>query len=89
MITSTFDRLKPDWIIDSGATQHMTYERDFLADYIEFKKPCTVNLGDNRKILAYGKGTYRITSDLDESTQRIALKDVLYLPDLGKNLLSV
>ena len=47
------------WIIDSGATQHMTYERNNLSEYVEFKRPCRVNLGDNRVILAYGKGAYR------------------------------
>ena len=34
------------WVIDSGATQHMTYERDNLSEYVEFKRPCKVNLGD-------------------------------------------
>ena len=77
------------WIIDSGATQHMTFEKNHLSDYVEFKQPCTVNLGDNRTILAYGKGTYRILADLDGNVQHIALRDVLYLPDLEKNLLSV
>ena len=50
-------------IIDSGATQHMTYEKDQLFNYVEFKQPCTVNLRDDRSILAYGKGTYRINSN--------------------------
>lgn len=77
------------WIIDSGATQHMSFERDSLSDYIEFRQPCTVNLGDNGSILAYGKGTYHLLADLDENSQPIALHDVLYLPDLKKNLLSV
>ena len=35
-----------NWIIDSGATQHMTFEKDCLSDYVEFKQPCVVNLGD-------------------------------------------
>ena len=77
------------WIIDSGATQHMTYEKDQLFNYVEFKQPCTVNLGDDRSILAYGKGTYRIVADLGDRVQNISLRDVLYLPDLEKNLLSV
>ena len=46
---------KSGWIVDSGATQHMTFERDHLTDYVEFKQPCKVNLSDNRTILAYGK----------------------------------
>ena len=77
------------WIIDSGATQHMTFDKDSLSDYVEFKQPCIVNLGDNGKIFACGKGTYRLVADLEDGTQHIALHDVLYLPDLDKNLLSV
>ena len=55
-----------EWIINSGATQHMTFDTDSLSDYIEFKEPCTVNLGDNGTILAYGKGTYHIVADLED-----------------------
>ena len=80
---------KSDWIIDSGATQHMTFAKECLADYVEFKQPCVVNLGDNRSILAYGKGTYHVTAELDGHVQPISLRDVLYLPELDKNLLSV
>lgn len=43
------------WIIDSGATKHMTFERNSLSSYIEFKTPSPVTLGDNRVIFAYGK----------------------------------
>lgn len=80
---------KCGWIIDSGATQHMTFERNCLSNYVEFKKPCTVNLGDNRSILAYGKGTYHVKAAVDDHTQKIALQEVLYLPELENNLLSV
>ena len=56
-----------------------------LPEYVEF----VVNLGDSRTILAYGKGTYHFTSDVDGHTQSISLCEVLYLPDLEKNFLSV
>ena len=86
----TFDSLYNSvWIIDSGATQHMTFENNQLSDYVEFKQPCTVNLGDNRSILAYGKDTYLIVADLGDRVQNISLRDVLYLPELEKNILSV
>ena len=78
-----------DWIIDSGATQHMTFEKNRLTDYIEFKQPCKVNLGDNRTILAYGKGTFSLVADLNGQSQNIGLREVLFLPELEKNLLSV
>ena len=41
------DEENSGWIVDSGATQHMTFERDRPSNYVEFKKACTVNLGDN------------------------------------------
>ena len=90
LATSTMNVIgSSEWIIDSGATQHMTFKRNNLDDYVEFKKPTVVNLGDNRSILAYGKGTYRVTAVVDDKLQKIALRDVLYLPELDKNLLSV
>ena len=88
LITSNVANMS-DWIIDSGATQHMTFERNRLTDYIEFKQPCKVNLGDNRTILAYGKGTFSLVADLNGRSQNIGLREVLFLPELEKNLLSV
>ena len=67
----------------------MTFERARLSNYKEFKKPCVVNLGDSRSILAYGKGTYHVTAAVGDHTQNISLQEVLYLPELDKNLLSV
>ena len=61
----------------------MTYEKNRLVNYVEFKQPRKVNLGDDRTIHALGKGTYNLGDDLGNgSTQNIALKEVLYLPDL-------
>ena len=56
---------------------------------LEFKQPCVVNLGDNRSILAYGQGTYKAKAVLGDGNKNISLQDVLYLPDLKRNLLSV
>ena len=87
---TTSDQATDDgWIIDSGASQHMTFDRDALEDFVEFKNHAIINLSDNRQILAYGKGTYRTIADLGDGIQHIALKDVLFVPDLEKNLLSV
>jgi len=37
-----------DWIIDSGASRHMTFENDVLHDYKEFETSEPVGLGDCR-----------------------------------------
>ena len=39
----------------------MTFMRNNLEDYVEFKERSVVNLGDNGSILANGKGTDRVT----------------------------
>lgn len=78
------------WVIDSGATQHMTGEKSRLANYVEFKQPCKVTLGDDRTICALGKGTYVLVAALGNGrTQNISLKERLHLPELKKNVLSV
>ena len=40
-------------------------------------------------ILAHGKGTYHVKAVLNDHVQEIALQEVLYLPELEKNLLSI
>ena len=67
----------------------MTFERTRPSNYTAFKKPCIVNLGDNRLILTYGKETYHVKAAVDDHTQNLSLQEALYLPELEKNLLSV
>ena len=57
----------------------MTFERNNLEDYIEFKQSSVVNLGDNRSIFAYGKGTYHIKAVVNGKLQKMALRDVLFV----------
>jgi hypothetical protein len=45
-----------DWIIDSGASQHMTSSRDLLMNYQEFWEPEPVVFGDGRSVHALGTG---------------------------------
>ena len=44
------------WFIDSGATKHMTFQRNIITDYKKYKEPSKIYLGDNRIIEAYGEG---------------------------------
>lgn len=77
------------WIIDSGATQHMNYQRECLSDYVEFKNPAAVKMGDDHVILAHGKGICHLKAEFDGCVQSTALQNVWYLPELGRNPLSV
>ena len=48
------------WLVDSGASNHMTRERKLLAEYEKFDKPQKVSLGDGRLVDAVGTGNVHL-----------------------------
>ncbi len=79
------------WIVDSGATSHMTSDADLLKDYTCFEEPRVVRLGDGRKLSATGRGSVYMKidrSDIDTSTIDVKLQNVLLVPDLACSLFS-
>jgi hypothetical protein len=40
------------WVIDSGATDHMTRQMDYFASYDEFEQAIQVRIGDSKFIEA-------------------------------------
>jgi hypothetical protein len=74
------------WLIDSGSSKHMTCQRDILSCLTKNKFPQKITLGDDYQypIKGVGESNYK----LDSGTP-MKMKDVLYVPDLTKNLLSI
>ena len=69
-----------DWIVDSGASRHMTWDRGQLEDYRTSDKPELVRLGDNHVVEAQGIGNVRISVALEDGrVQKSVLCDVLYV----------
>ncbi len=54
------DHTTYNWIIDSGATQHMTFKREWFTTY-ESIVPRKVYMGDDTILEATGKGSVRNT----------------------------
>jgi hypothetical protein len=77
---------KQRWLIDSGASRHMTSQKECLEDYVEFEKGEPVTLGDGKTVQAIGKGNVKLQLG-SQSTG--TLQSVLYVPHLSCNLLSV
>ena len=48
------------WLIDSGASSHMTPKREYFSTYRAFSTPEKVGLGDGRTVEAVGVGTVRV-----------------------------
>ena len=74
------------WYIDSGASSHMTGIRQYFIDLTETGLDLDVVLGDNSSVKAVGRGLVSFQRDHRESMK---LRDVLYVPRLKKNLVSV
>jgi hypothetical protein len=74
------------WLIDSGVSKHMTGQRDILSSLTEKNFPQILTLGDDYQypIKGVGESTYKL-----DSRTLMKMKDVLYVPSLTKNLLSI
>src|SRR5262249_38250173 len=75
---------KKEWLIDSGCTNHMTNDADLFCD-LDHTCRTKVTLGDGTTVDALGKGSIQIQTH--KGTKLI--RDVLLVPDLNQNLLSV
>jgi len=77
------------WIIDSGASRHMTSNKKLLSDYWKFDVPETVRLGDGRSVEALGTGRVKITVETSRGKKTTMMGGVLYVPKLACSLFSV
>ena len=78
------------WILDSGATCHMCNNEAMFSDLQALQNPLNVTLGDGRDLHAVGRGNVVLTMNLpQDKTESYTLHDVLLVPDLAYNLVSV
>ena len=88
--TSTDVPQMEKWLVDSGASSHMTHQKEFLLDYREFATPEKVGVGDGRVVEAVGIGNVRLNMLFKASeSKRATMNSVLYVPKLACNLFSV
>ncbi|UYV84036.1 hypothetical protein LAZ67_X000937 [Cordylochernes scorpioides] len=81
---------KDSWIADSGATDHMTFRREWFSTFEEIPEGVhPVCLGDGKKIYAKGKENIDILSYVDSQEINATHLDVLYIPELETNLFSI
>lgn len=78
------------WLLDSGASSHMTSQVDYLTNYRTFDTPEKVGLGDGRIVEALGVCDLKLKMLFKVSDPRqVELSGVLYVPKLTCNLFSV
>jgi hypothetical protein len=74
------------WLIDSGASRHMTGFRIHLTNLVEKETNLHVVLEDNAIYNVKGVGTSTFQLDFDMHLQ---LSEVLYVPGMKRNLVSI
>jgi hypothetical protein len=74
------------WIIDSGASRHMTGDQDRLSNLNEKKTSYKVELGDKNTYPVEGIGQ---ASAKLKTCNNVHLSNVLYVPGLEKNRVSI
>ena len=75
------------WLIDSGASSHMTKEKHVLINFQEFEDPENVALGDGRVVKALGSGRVQMNMLFPGTEAKKAV--LLYVTKLTCNLFSV
>ena len=90
-VTLLANRRTSDWFLDSGASQHMSDQRDFFLTYqpVNPSKWPVHGIDPNNELLrAAGVGDVGIRARVDNVWCDGIIKNVLYVPHLGANLFS-
>ena len=79
-----------DWFADSGATQHMSDQRSFFCTF----KPVvsdswTVNGIGSTRLYVRGYGNIEFIVSVGTIKRTVTIENVLYVPNLGTNLISI
>jgi len=78
------------WVVDSGSTCHICSDKRLFVELCSLEEPEEVTLGDGYAVEATGKGVVKLELVAkDGETNKCKLHDVLYVPKLSYNLLSV
>lgn len=76
------------WYIDSGATSHMTNNRNFFTIFEPKEENIKTTNGELAKVCGFGSGTLICLTDEDKM-KKVTVTDVMYVPDLDSSLLSI
>lgn len=87
---ANFTSTNKDWIIDSGASEHMTFDRDSYVSYKPLQTTRLVRFGNNENGKGIGIGDIKVKSEIGtRHWKTIILKNVLHVPELKRKLFSV
>lgn len=78
-----------DWILDSGATELMSFDKAAFNNYQELKSSRIVRFANRQTATITGIGDVQLESFVNGHLKNITLKDVLHIPQLHRKLISI
>lgn len=78
------------WLADSGASEHMSYKRNWFTNFKSFanqEKP--IYVGNNAVIYAAGRGDIKVETFVSGRWEEHIILDALFVPEIRKNLFSI
>ncbi|XP_055627599.1 uncharacterized protein LOC129769384 isoform X1 [Toxorhynchites rutilus septentrionalis] len=81
------ERNDTDWFFDSGATVHLCRNKEILENPQDVST--RINVANNAAVEVVAKGSVKLEVNCGERTCDLTMSDVLCVPDLAINLLSV
>ena len=78
-----------NWLLDSGASRHMTNRSDWILDMKPLRDFSVGVAKRGHEMFAEGVGSIFLESTVGQEIKTIELKDVLFVPELDKNLFSL
>ncbi|CAH2089012.1 unnamed protein product [Euphydryas editha] len=82
------NQFKNKWLMDSGASAHMTGERELFTDYTSVSNRFVI-VGDGRRLRVAGTGKVELNIYNGESYVQSTLHNALHVPDLRVSLFSL
>lgn len=78
-----------EWILDSGATEHMSFDEKEFSHMTKLDVPKKVLFGNDGHGYGVGLGDIQVTSTVNGVKHSLVLRDVLYVPEVRRKLLSL
>ena len=78
---------KTEWICDSGASVHMTGQKEWFTVLEPTDKPMHLKIADDTILRAAGKGTIEIQTLLDGEWHDRTMYNALYVPGLKRKFI--
>ena len=85
-LTGNITHGSDDWLIDSGASKHMTGFKESFVKLSEHESPHKVKLGDDYQYPIKGSREYSYKLDSGKS---LTMKEELFVPGLKNKILSI